>query len=92
MTIETKYNVEDRAWMMHNNHAEQVEIAGIETEVDKHYYSTNPISFICEPKSMEMRIETLITYQVKMQDGTTIKVVEDFLFPTKEDFLNLQTK
>lgn len=87
MTIETKYNVEEKAWMMYNNHAEQVEIVGIETAVEKHYYSTNPIPFICEPKSMEMRIETLITYQVKMQDGTTIKMVEDLLFPTKEELL-----
>lgn len=87
MTIETKYNVEDKAWMMFNNHAEQVEIAEIETAVIKHYYSTNPIPFICEPKSMKMRIETLITYKVNMQDGTTIEVVEDFLFPTKEELL-----
>lgn len=87
MTIETKYNPEEKAWMMYNNHAEKVEIAGIKTAVDKHYYSTNPIPFICEPKSMEMRIETLITYKVEMQDGSTIEVVEDLLFPTKEELI-----
>lgn len=87
MTIETKYNPEDKAWMMYNNHAEQVEIVGIEIAVRKHYYSTNPIPFICEPKSMEMRIETLIKYEVNMQDGTTIEVVEDLLFPTKEELI-----
>jgi len=87
MKIETKHNVEEKAWMMYNNHAEQVEIVGVETAVIMHYYSTNPIPFICEPKSMGMRIETLITYKVNMQDGTTIQVVEDLLFPTKEELL-----
>lgn len=87
MIIETKYNPEEKAWMMHNNHAEQVEIAGIEIEVTKHYYSTNPIPFICAPTSMEMRVEALFTYKVKMQDGTTIEVVEDLLFPTKEELI-----
>ncbi len=87
MTIETKYNPEEKAWMMYNNHAAQVEIAGIEIAVSKHYYSTNPIPFICEPKSMEMRIETLFKYTVRMQDGSTIEVAEDLLFPTKEELI-----
>lgn len=85
MTIETKYNPEEKAWMMYNNHAEQVEIAGIEIAVVEHYYSTNPI--ICEPKSMQMSTGTLIAYTVKMQDGSKIDVVEDLLFPTKEELL-----
>ena len=74
MTIETKYNIGDEVWLMYHNKAVRTKTESV--KIKKYARRT-----------MGMKIETCITYDVATPDDSTIEVIEESLFPTKEELL-----
>ena len=73
MTIETKFNVGDTAFVLYENRIYEVTVTGI--------------SYFTEYNNIWRRLTSEINYRIKFPAGGETKLAESRLFATKQDLL-----